>query len=241
MLGSIPHDFPLPILIVEHQLPGSKSLLPSILDRSTALTVKQAEDGETARPGTVYVAPTDTHLVIGAGRRLELLDSAPERFQRPSANVLFQSLAEHVDGAAVVIVLSGMGRDGAEGAVAVKEAGGRVMAGRRSVGAVFRDARSGHRDRRSRPGPPGRRDRRRPQPHGRPGRRGMSTELDPGFEELLDFVHEARGFDYSQYKRPSLMRRFEKRMQTAGVDTYEDYRSYLEAEPREFAELLDQF
>jgi two-component system, chemotaxis family, CheB/CheR fusion protein len=67
----------------------------------------------------------------------------------------------------------------------------------------------------------------------------MSTELDPGFEELLDFVHEARGFDYSQYKRPSLMRRFEKRMQTAGVDTYEDYRSYLEAEPREFAELLD--
>jgi two-component system chemotaxis response regulator CheB len=128
VLGSIPHDFPLPILIVEHQLPGSKSLLPSILDRSTALTVKQAEDGETARPGTVYVAPTDTHLVIGPDRRLRLLDSAPERFQRPSANGLFRSLAEHVDGAAVVIVLSGMGRDGADGAVAVKEAGGRVMA-----------------------------------------------------------------------------------------------------------------
>ncbi len=67
----------------------------------------------------------------------------------------------------------------------------------------------------------------------------MSTELDPEFEELLDFVHEARGFDYSHYKRPSLMRRFEKRMQTAGVETYADYRSYLEAEPREFAELLD--
>ena len=67
----------------------------------------------------------------------------------------------------------------------------------------------------------------------------MRTELDPGFEDLLDFVHEARGFDYSQYKRPSLVRRFEKRMQTTGVETYEDYRSYLEAEPREFAELLD--
>jgi two-component system, chemotaxis family, protein-glutamate methylesterase/glutaminase len=128
VLGSIPRDFPLPILIVEHQLPGSKSLLPSILDRSTALTVKQAEDGETARPGTVYVAPTDAHLVIGPDRRLKLLDSAPDRFLRPSANVLFRSLAEYVDGAAVVIVLSGMGRDGADGAVAVKEAGGRVMA-----------------------------------------------------------------------------------------------------------------
>ena len=45
VLGSIPHDFPLPILVVEHQLPGSKSMLPSILDRSTALTVKQAEHG----------------------------------------------------------------------------------------------------------------------------------------------------------------------------------------------------
>jgi two-component system chemotaxis response regulator CheB len=127
VLGSIPHDFPLPILVVEHQLPRSQSLLPSILDRSTALTVKQAEDGEIPRAGTVYVAPTDTHLVIGAGR-LELLDSAPVRFQRPSANVLFQSLAEHVGGAAVVIVLSGMGRDGADGAMAVKGAGGRVLA-----------------------------------------------------------------------------------------------------------------
>jgi two-component system, chemotaxis family, CheB/CheR fusion protein len=65
------------------------------------------------------------------------------------------------------------------------------------------------------------------------------TTLDPEFEDLLDFVRESRGFDYSQYKRPSLMRRFEKRMQTVGVESYEDYRSYLEAEPREFAELFD--
>src|SRR6187551_1175036 len=63
--------------------------------------------------------------------------------------------------------------------------------------------------------------------------------LDPEFEDLLDLVREARGFDFSQYKRPSLMRRFEKRMQTVGVTSYEDYRSYLEAEPREFAELFD--
>lgn len=137
MLGSIPHDFPLPILVVEHQLPGSKSLLPSILDRSTALSVKPAEDGEIARPGTVYVAPTDLHLVIGPDRRLELLDSAPVRFQRPSANVLFQSLAEYVGGAAAVIVLSGMGSDGADGAVAVKKAGGRVMAQDEASAAFF--------------------------------------------------------------------------------------------------------
>jgi two-component system, chemotaxis family, CheB/CheR fusion protein len=67
----------------------------------------------------------------------------------------------------------------------------------------------------------------------------MSTNLDPDFEDLLDFVREARGFDYAQYKRPSLMRRFEKRMQTVGAESYEDYRSYLEVEPREFGELFD--
>ena len=102
--------------------------MPSILARSTQLRVKPAENGETPQPGTVYVAPADTHLVVGSDRRLELVKSEPVRFQRPSANVLFDSLAKHVDGGAVVIVLSGMGSDGADGAVAVKGAGGKVMA-----------------------------------------------------------------------------------------------------------------
>jgi two-component system chemotaxis response regulator CheB len=127
VLGDIPADFPLPILVVEHQLPGRKTLLPSILGRATALRVKEAEQGEAVLPGTVYVAPPDSHLRMGADRRLELSGSAPVRFQRPSANVLFESLAEHIHGAAVVIVLSGMGNDGTDGAVAVKEAGGTVL------------------------------------------------------------------------------------------------------------------
>jgi len=90
--------------------------------------VKEAEDGEAVLPGTVYIAPPDAHLQIGADRRLELSGSAPVRFQRPSANVLFESLAKHIGGAAVVIVLSGMGSDGTDGAAAVKGAGGRVLA-----------------------------------------------------------------------------------------------------------------
>ena len=90
--------------------------------------MKQAEDGDKPQPGTVYIAPPDTHLVLGIDRRLALIASAPVRFQRPSADVLFESLAKHLDGTAVVIVLSGMGSDGADGAVAVKDAGGRVMA-----------------------------------------------------------------------------------------------------------------
>jgi two-component system CheB/CheR fusion protein len=67
----------------------------------------------------------------------------------------------------------------------------------------------------------------------------MSTERDPAFEDLLEFLRETRGFEHTEYKRPSLMRRFRTRMDAVGVAGFEDYRSYLEAEPREVAELLD--
>jgi len=67
----------------------------------------------------------------------------------------------------------------------------------------------------------------------------MSAQRDPEFEDLLEFLRETRGFDYSEYKRPSLMRRFQKRMDEVNVSGYGDYRSYLEAEPREVAELFD--
>jgi two-component system, chemotaxis family, CheB/CheR fusion protein len=67
----------------------------------------------------------------------------------------------------------------------------------------------------------------------------MSVEADPAFEELLEFLRETRGFDYTEYKRPSLIRRFRKRMDAVGVAEFSDYRSYLEAEPAEVAELFD--
>ena len=67
----------------------------------------------------------------------------------------------------------------------------------------------------------------------------VSPEPDAGFEQLLEFLRETRGFDYTEYKRPSLMRRFGKRMNAVGVSDFSDYRSYLEAEPREVHELFD--
>jgi len=66
-----------------------------------------------------------------------------------------------------------------------------------------------------------------------------TTRVDPAFEDLLRFVRENRGFDYAAYKRPSLMRRFGRRLESLGIDSYEDYRHYLEAEPREYAELFN--
>jgi two-component system, chemotaxis family, CheB/CheR fusion protein len=66
----------------------------------------------------------------------------------------------------------------------------------------------------------------------------MST-IDPEFESLLEFVRDARGFDYTGYRRPSLMRRFEKRLQAVGVDGFAAYRQYLEDHPEEFNPLFN--
>src|SRR5205814_2076376 len=66
-----------------------------------------------------------------------------------------------------------------------------------------------------------------------------ATAVDPAFEELLEYLHKARGFDFSGYKRASLSRRIEKRMQSVRVDGYPAYERYLEANPDEFVALFN--
>src|SRR5207247_10691407 len=66
-----------------------------------------------------------------------------------------------------------------------------------------------------------------------------TTERDPPFEELVDYIRDARGFDFTGYKRPSLMRRIQKRMQDAKVDGFDNYRGYLERNGDEFGHLFD--
>jgi two-component system CheB/CheR fusion protein len=65
------------------------------------------------------------------------------------------------------------------------------------------------------------------------------SEPDPSFERLLEYVRDSRGFDYTGYRRPTLMRRFQKRMQTVGADDWDAYRAHLDAHPEEFAELFN--
>ena len=71
------------------------------------------------------------------------------------------------------------------------------------------------------------------------GADAVTTEPDPNFERLLEFVRDERGFDYTGYRRPTLMRRFEKRMQDVGAADWQAYRAYLEEHAEEFAELFN--
>lgn len=116
-----------PILVVQHIHPEFVASFASWLQETTLMPVAIPVDGETARPGTVYVAPADTHLRL-THQRVIGLDPEPELLSRPSADELLKSVAAHAGSYAIGAVLSGMGDDGAEGLLCIRRAGGRTFA-----------------------------------------------------------------------------------------------------------------
>src|SRR5262249_20832243 len=103
------------------------SLLPQILARVAPMPVDAARDGDALDAGHVYVAPPNLHLRVTSDLTIALDAEDRVHFVRPSADVLFESLASLVGPRLVAVVLSGMGLDGAEGARAVRDAGGAVI------------------------------------------------------------------------------------------------------------------
>lgn len=127
VLSALPADFPAAVLIVQHLDPRHRSLLAEILSRCTPLRVKQAEEGDHLRPGVVYIAAPDRHLLVKPDGTLSLAELELVHFLRPSADLLFESAAGSYRDRVVAVVLTGSGSDGAMGAQAVKKVGGTVI------------------------------------------------------------------------------------------------------------------
>ena len=127
LLGGLPITFPVPVLLVQHLAPRHDTLIADVLGRSTELTVKLAEGGEKPHPGAVYIAPPGRHLTVATGGALALSDIAPVHFVRPSADVLFESAARACGARLLACVLTGTGRDGADGVSAACRHGGTVI------------------------------------------------------------------------------------------------------------------
>jgi two-component system, chemotaxis family, protein-glutamate methylesterase/glutaminase len=125
LLGGLRADFPLPVLVVQHMAPGFIDGLARWLDQKLRIAVRVAREGDRARPG-VWFAPDDAHLVLTESMHFGL-DRATRSAHRPSVDNLLMSLARSVGHEAVGVVLTGMGRDGAEGAAALRRAGGLVI------------------------------------------------------------------------------------------------------------------
>ncbi len=136
VLGRLPRDFPLPVLVVQHMAPSFGESLAAWLDRSVLPSVAIAADGQVLGPG-VWMAPEDAHLRLEPTMRLRLDREGERGAHRPSVDVLFESLASAVGEDAVGIVLTGMGRDGAEGIREISEAGGLTIAQDAETSAVF--------------------------------------------------------------------------------------------------------
>jgi two-component system, chemotaxis family, protein-glutamate methylesterase/glutaminase len=136
LLGGLPADYPIPILVVQHISAGFTDGLVSWLDESVPLPVRVAEDGMSAGPGA-WIAPDGAHLKLALGARLRLDRRTEVGHHRPSGDVLFESIAQVAAGKGVAVVLSGMGSDGARGVGAVRRAGGLTIAQDQESSAVF--------------------------------------------------------------------------------------------------------
>ena len=102
--------------------------MADILSRRTPLRVKQAEEGEQVGLATVYIAPPNRHLLVNPDGTLSLTQSKLVHFLRPSADLLFESVAASYGERAIAVVLTGTGSDGAMGVQAIKKMGGTVIA-----------------------------------------------------------------------------------------------------------------
>ena len=128
VLGGLPHGFPVPVVVVQHLDPRHRTIIADVLGRRAKLPVRLASQGERAAAGTIYIAPPDHHLLLGEDGTLTLSSSELVHFLRPSADLLFESVAGSYGPRAIACVLTGTGSDGAMGASAVKSRGGTVIA-----------------------------------------------------------------------------------------------------------------
>jgi two-component system chemotaxis response regulator CheB len=139
ILRALPASFPVPILLVIHIGAPFAKPFAEWLDEQSPFRVTLAQDDEPLPPGgcgRVILAPPDRHLVLRDGR-LRLTD-APERYScRPSVDVLFESVASDLGARAIACLLTGMGRDGAAGLLAVRRAGGTTIAQDEDTSIVF--------------------------------------------------------------------------------------------------------
>lgn len=130
LLSALPADFPLPIVVTQHMPPTFTRLLADRLRSVSKFDVHEAEDGKTLKPGQVWIAPGDLHMVIHSqDKKLQigLNQGPPVNSCRPSIDVMLESLSEDCGVKTLTVILTGMGADGKRGCAAVHKAGGKVL------------------------------------------------------------------------------------------------------------------
>jgi two-component system chemotaxis response regulator CheB len=131
VVPEFPADFPVPIVIVQHMPPVFTRLLAERLDAQSPLKISEAAFGDELRPGHIYLAPGNYHMIVkreGNKIRMQTNQEPPENSCRPAVDVLFRSVADVYGAGSFGVVLTGMGQDGLRGCERIREVGGQNIA-----------------------------------------------------------------------------------------------------------------
>lgn len=128
ILGKLPVNYFIPIIVVQHRGKEYKDLLEDVLQTKCLLQIKQADEKERIHPAHIYIAPPDYHLLIEQDETFSLTSDMYVKHSRPSIDLLFTTAAEVYKDKLVGIILTGASSDGAEGMREIKRAGGYTIA-----------------------------------------------------------------------------------------------------------------
>ncbi|MCU0846785.1 MAG: chemotaxis response regulator protein-glutamate methylesterase [Spirochaetes bacterium] len=137
---SMPANFPSPVVVVQHMPEGFTKAFSERLDSSSQLRVKEAEDGDPVNPGWGYIAPGHSHIRVenrSNVKYIRVFKGDKVSGHMPSIDVLFNSLAEECGDNTIGVIMTGMGKDGAEGILKIKKSGGRTIAQDENTSVVY--------------------------------------------------------------------------------------------------------
>lgn len=143
LLGGLPENFELPVVVVQHMPAKFTRSFATDLDRTVPIMVREAEDGMPVRPGVAYVAPGGIHMIVAPVQEranqycIRLTESPSDLVLKPSADILFSAVAEVYGPSAIGVILTGMGSDGTAGLRRMKDAGAYNIAQNRETCVVF--------------------------------------------------------------------------------------------------------
>jgi two-component system chemotaxis response regulator CheB len=125
---ALPEHLPMPVMIVQHRSRDERYLLEEVLQVKCRVHIKQADEKETLKAGTVYMAPPDYHMLIESDKTISLSFDPPVNFSRPSIDVLFETAAEVYGQKLLGIMLTGANKDGSWGISCIRKKGGVTIA-----------------------------------------------------------------------------------------------------------------
>lgn len=137
---SLPKNFPAPILVVQHMPEGFTNAFAQRLNNNSYVEMKEAEDGDIIKPGHGYLAPGHSHMTVETRKGekvIKIFQSEKVSGHRPSIDVMFDSVNEQYGKKTIAVIMTGMGKDGANGILKIKKSGGDTIAQDEATSVVF--------------------------------------------------------------------------------------------------------